>query len=421
MPLYKKIFLGLLIGTVSGLSCNIFFTDAPAVTWFAQNIAGPTGQLFLRIIFMAVIPLVIAALANGVAEIGDVSKVGRIGIKTLLFTLLLSSIAVLIGIGIVNYVQPGIGLPEEARSKMVEMLQSQGAKLNTERATQIKPFTQILLELIPKNPVADMLNAFDGGLLALMVFSLFIGLAMSAVGEEKAEPLKKFFESLFNVMLKIIEFAMYLAPFGVAGLMFSVTSSIGFSIVTMLGKYVLVVISALAIHQFLIYGLTLKIFTKRKPSEFYRAIREVMITAFSTSSSNATLPLAMKTAEENLKLPRKVSNFILTIGATANQNGTALYEGITVLFLAQFFGVQLSFVQQLTVVLMSVAAGVGTAGVPGGSLPLIVVVLQSIGVPGEGIGIILGVDRILDMSRTVLNVTGDLTIATCVAESEKNI
>ena len=178
-----------------------------------------------------------------------------------------------------------------------------------------------------------MLNAFDGGLLALMVFSLFIGLAMSAVGEEKAEPLKKFFESLFTIMLKIIEFAMKLAPFGVAGLMFSVTATIGFNIITMLGKYVLVVMTALAIHQFLIYGLAIKLFTKRKPIEFYRAIREVMITAFSTSSSNATLPLAMKTAEEQLKLPRKVSNFILTIGATANQNGTALYEGITVLFL----------------------------------------------------------------------------------------
>ncbi len=421
MPLYKKIFIGLFLGSVAGMLCNIFYTDAPAVVWIVQNVAGPMGQIFLRIIFMAVIPLVIAALANGVADIGDVSKVGRIGIKTLLFTLLLSSIAVLIGIGIVNYIQPGIGLPEDARMKMVDMLQSQGAKLNTERATQIKPFTQILLELIPKNPIADMLNAFDGGLLALMVFSLFIGLAMSAVGEEKAEPLKKFFESLFTIMLKIIEFAMKLAPFGVAGLMFSVTATIGFNIITMLGKYVLVVMTALAIHQFLIYGLAIKLFTKRKPIEFYRAIREVMITAFSTSSSNATLPLAMKTAEEQLKLPRKVSNFILTIGATANQNGTALYEGITVLFLAQFFGVSLSFMQQLTVVLMSIAAGIGTAGVPGGSLPLIVVVLQSIGVPGEGIGIILGVDRLLDMSRTVLNVTGDLTIATCVAETETNI
>ncbi len=418
MKLHKKIFLGLIVGTSLGLFCNLIFPENKNIVWIASNIANPLGQIFLRIVFMAVIPLVISALVIGVAEIGDVKKIGKIGVKTLLFTLLFSSIAVFIGVGIVNYFKPGIGLEEGTKIKMMEMLQSSGAKLNLERANQSKPFVQIVLDLIPKNPIAEMLNAFDGGLIALMVFSIFIGIAMSSVGEEKSEALKKFFDSLFSVMLKIIEFAMKLAPLGVLGLMFSVTSTIGFDAIKLLGKYVIIVLIALSIHQFVTYAIAVKIFAKKSPLTFFRDIKEVMITAFSTSSSNITLPLAMQVAENNLKLPRKISNFVLTIGATANQNGTALYEGITVLFLAQFFGVELNLTQQITVVVMSILAGVGTAGVPGGSLPLIVIVLQSIGVPGEGIGIILGVDRILDMSRTVLNVTGDLTIATCVAKDE---
>lgn len=418
MKLHKKIFLGLIVGTSLGLFCNLIFPENKNIVWIASNIANPLGQIFLRIVFMAVIPLVISALVIGVAEIGDVKKIGKIGVKTLLFTLLFSSIAVFIGVGIVNYFKPGIGLEEGTKIKMMEMLQSSGAKLNLERANQSKPFVQIVLDLIPKNPIAEMLNAFDGGLIALMVFSIFIGIAMSSVGEEKSEALKKFFDSLFSVMLKIIEFAMKLAPLGVLGLMFSVTSTIGFDAIKLLGKYVIIVLIALSIHQFVTYAIAVKIFAKKSPLTFFRDIKEVMITAFSTSSSNVTLPLAMQVAENNLKLPRKISNFVLTIGATANQNGTALYEGITVLFLAQFFGVELNLTQQITVVVMSILAGVGTAGVPGGSLPLIVIVLQSIGVPGEGIGIILGVDRILDMSRTVLNVTGDLTIATCVAKDE---
>ena len=251
-----------------------------------------------------------------------------------------------------------------------------------------------------------------------MVFSLMVGLAMSALEEERSRALRELLASISAVMLKVIGFAMTLAPLGVAGLLFSVTATVGAEALALLMKYFFLVLAALALHALVVYSAAVYAFARRSPLGFFRDISGVMLTAFATSSSSATLPVSLKAAQEELRIPRPIANFVLTIGATANQNGTALYEGVTVLFLAQFFGVALTLSQQFTVVLWSVMAGVGTAGVPGGSLPLIVIVLQSIGIPGEAIGIILGVDRILDMSRTVVNVAGDLAIAACVAGPE---
>jgi len=219
--------------------------------------------------------------------------------------------------------------------------------------------------------------------------------------------------------MKIIGFAMKIAPLGVACLMFSATATKGLGIVGGLGVYAAVVIAGLALHQFGTFSLFLKLFGGKSPIIFFREIKEAMITAFSTSSSNATLPVSLRVAEKELKLPPEISRFVLTVGASANQNGTALYEGVTVLFLAQVAGVDLSLMQQITVALMCIVAGVGTAGVPGGSLPLVVGVLVTIGVPAESIAIIMGIDRILDMCRTTLNVTGDLVVAQCVAHGER--
>ena len=218
--------------------------------------------------------------------------------------------------------------------------------------------------------------------------------------------------------MKVIGFGMKLAPFGVCSLLFTLTATTGFSILGAVLGFVVVVLVSLALHQFVTYSLLVKFLGKMSPLFFFRNIREVMITAFSTSSSNATLPTAIRVALVNLKLPRDITNFVLTIGSTANQNGTALYEGITVLFLAQCFGVHLDLSAQVFVVVLSILGGVGTAGIPGGSLPIIVMILLSIGVPGEGIAIVYGVDRILDMCRTVLNVTGDLTAAVYVSRKE---
>jgi DAACS family dicarboxylate/amino acid:cation (Na+ or H+) symporter len=255
-------------------------------------------------------------------------------------------------------------------------------------------------------------------MLAVMFFALMLGIALAVSPRQRVQPLINVLEALYEVTMVIIGFAMRLAPYGVAMLIFTLTARFGFSVVRQLGAYVAVVLFGLAFHQFVTYSLLLRLLGRTSPIEFFRGIREVMVTAFSTSSSNATLPTALRVTEENLGVPRDIAAFVLTLGSTANQNGTALFEGVTVLFLAQFFGVDLSLGKQVLVVLMSVLAGIGTAGVPGGSLPLIVPVLIAVGVPGEGIGVILGVDRLLDMCRTVLNVTGDITAAVVVARSE---
>jgi DAACS family dicarboxylate/amino acid:cation (Na+ or H+) symporter len=420
---HHKIFIGLLIGLVTGLIANALWGQTAGLDWLIRNLIAPIGQVFLRIIFMAVIPLIFSALALGVAELGDIRQLGRIGGRTLLFTLVVTMISVVIGLTLVNLVKPGEGLSDSERQLLTGSLTTTTVNKAVQSAAEAKPVVQTLLDLIPKNPLADAVGAFDetyrgGGILAIMVFSLFVGLALALARSERTETFEKFLQGLYDVVMKIIQIGMKLAPVGVACLVFSVVSRLGLNVVFILGKYVLLVLFGLALHMFGVYSLVLKYVVRVSPWRFFSQIREVILTAFSTSSSNITLPTALAASENNLGVPRKIGNFVLTLGSTANQNGTALYEGVTVLFLAQFFGVDLTLTQQFTVVLASVLAGIGTAGVPGGSLPVIVLVLQSVGVPGEGIGIILGVDRILDMSRTVLNVTGDLTAAMYVAKSE---
>src|SRR5690606_19803744 len=280
------------------------------------------------------------------------------------------------------------------------------------------------VQIVPKNPLEEMAKAFEpghegGGLLSVMFFALIFGIAMTAVGPEKTATLKLFLEGLYEIVIKIIGYAMKLAPYGVAALLFNMVVNVGANFLISLLWYVAIVLVALAIHQFIVYAVILKYFAKRKPYQFMKDMGEVTLTAFSTSSSNATLPTAIRVSIEKLKIPKSIAHFVLTIGSTGNQNGTALFEGITVLFLAQVFDVELSVGSQITVVLLCILAGVGTAGVPGGSLPVIVTILISIGVPGEAIALIYGVDRILDMSRTTLNVNGDITAAAYIQYTEE--
>jgi DAACS family dicarboxylate/amino acid:cation (Na+ or H+) symporter len=439
VPLHTKILIGLVLGATLGLAAN-WLARQPVtpgkenpldlnanglhdtLEWAASNLVEPIGQIFLRLMFMVVLPLVFSALALAVVEIGDVRRLGRLGLRTLFFTAILSGSAVAIGTTLVDVVKPGKSLRPEKAEEIKQRYLSR-AKASVAQAGAAKPLRDVIIDMLPQNPLQEMVGAIDGsskgnGMLAVMVFSLVFGAAIAA-GGERCATLVGWLEGLNAVSMIVIGWAMRLAPLGAACLVFTVTAHLGIDILFTLAWFAITVVAGLALHLLVTYPLVLSLFSRIQPWTFFRNVREAMLVAFGTSSSNATLPTAIKVAEEDLRLPKEVSRFVLTVGATGNQNGTALYEGVVVLFLAQVFGLDLTAGQQLQVVLMAVLAGVGTAGVPGGSLPLIVVLMQSVGVPGEGIGLIMGIDRLLDMCRTVLNVTGDLVVATCVARGSE--
>jgi len=427
-----RILVGLVLGLTLGLAAGwLFASGGPlaghvsSLGWWIDEVIQPVGRIFLRIIFMVVIPLILSAIVIGTMEMGDIRTLGRIGVRTLLITVLLSGVSVGIALGLVNILRPGHALSGEKRDALVAAYSGDSQK-NIERAGRARPLSQTLLNFIPENPLAEAANAFNpdnpgGGLLAVMVFSLFVGVAMTVAPPERTAALRGVFEGMFEVSMTIIGFALRLAPLGVACLGFAVAARLGADLFVTLGFYTATVLLGLSLHQFVIYPLVLRILARRSPVEFFRGAKDAMVTAFSTSSSNATLPISLRVAENDLGIPPRVARFVLTVGASANQNGTALYEGITVLFLAQVFGVDLSFAQQVVVALMCVMAGIGTAGVPGGSLPLVVGVLLSINVPAEAIAIILGIDRFLDMCRTTLNVTGDLVVAAVVSRDGEDV
>ncbi|OGF23554.1 MAG: sodium:dicarboxylate symporter, partial [Candidatus Eisenbacteria bacterium RBG_19FT_COMBO_70_11] len=366
---------------------------------------------FLRLLFMLVIPLIVSALALGVSGLGDLGRLGRIGLKTLAYTVVVSTIAVLIGVGMVNLFQPGSGLSPALR----ERLATQSSAAPPAAPAAGGSGVDFLVNLVPNNVVRAM---GDGDMLAVMVFSLLLGIGLALTRTEPARRLEEALEGVYDVVMRLLDLVIRTAPVGVACLLFTLTARLGYDVLRQLGSYVLVVLLALALQQFVVYSISVAWLGGMNPLRFFRGVRAAMLTAFSTASSNATLPTSLMVAERELKLPRHVSRFVLTIGATANQNGTALFEGVTVLFLAQFYGVDLAFSQQLTVVLICILGGIGTAGVPAGSIPVVIMILGLVGIPAEGIGMILGVDRFLDMCRTTLNVTGDLAAAVVVARGE---
>jgi dicarboxylate/amino acid:cation (Na+ or H+) symporter, DAACS family len=420
---HSKIFIGMIVGAAAGLIVQAAGADKSTIDNIVSYVK-PIGDVFLRMVFMMVIPLIVSGLAIGVADLGDIRRIGRIGVRALVFSLFITGISVFIGIAMAEIFQPGASLAESDRAMLIERYSASSEAIQkTGQALQSTNVLQTLVNIIPKNPIEDMARAFEpgytgGGVLAIMFFALILGVSLALSNKERTRTFWNFLEGLYEVVMKAISLAMKLAPIGVAALLFTLTATLGWAIFEVLLKYVLVVLAALALHQFGTYSLVLKLFCRMSPIDFFRKIREVMLTAFSTSSSNVTLPTAIRVAQEDLKLPREISNFVLTIGSTANQNGTALYEGITVLFLAQCFGIHLDISQQIFIVFVAVLSGIGTAGVPGGSLPIVMLILISIGIPGEAIAIIYGVDRILDMSRTTLNVTGDIVAAVFVSQQE---
>lgn len=407
---------GFVLGLVLGLIVHFTAAGAPWVQAVTGYVTGPIGQLFLRLLFMLVIPLLFSALVVGIAEMGEIRLLKRVGLRTLALTIFVSSIAVAVSLALVNLFQPGSGVARaDAQAMLAQSGDSAGAIL--ERTTNTPTGVEAVLAIVPNNIVAAM-TAND--VLAIMFFALFFGIGILLTLDKPAvQTLKSAIEGLFEVAMKLIGIVIRLAPIAVFCFMFNLAALFGWDLLVRLLAFVGVVLAALGTQMFVVFPILLIVLARKSPIAFFRATQEASVMAFSTSSSNATLPTSLRIAERRLHLPPRVSRFVLTIGATANQNGTAMFEGVTVIFLAQFFGVDLSLGQQLTVMLICILGGIGTAGVPAGSLPVIALILGMVGVPPAGIGLVLGVDRFLDMCRTVLNVIGDLVLATIVSAGEK--
>ncbi|MES2494051.1 MAG: dicarboxylate/amino acid:cation symporter [Pseudomonadota bacterium] len=414
-PGHSRLQWRILIGFIAGLGAGLLvYATARDAAWVAALISyvtNPIGQIFLRLLFMLVLPLLVSALIVGIAEMGEVRALRQIGLRTLVYTVVVSAIAVAISLALVNLLQPGRGVDPAAARAMIGQA-GEGAAGIVRRSAEATTGVDALLNIVPANIVAAM-GAND--ILAVMFFALFFGIGMLLVGSPRTHVLKDAIEGVFEVSMRLIGLVIRLAPLAIFCFMFNLAAQFGWDLIARLAAYVLVVVLALAVQMFVVFPALLWVLARKSPLAFFRETQEASIMAFATASSNATLPTSLRVAEQRLKLPPRIARFVLTIGATANQNGTAMFEGVTVLFLAQFFGVELALSQQLLVMAVCILAGVGTAGVPAGSLPVIALILGSVGVPPEGIGLILGVDRFLDMCRTALNVVGDLVAATVIS------
>ena len=409
-----RMLVGFVAGLAAGLLAYTLAPDAPWVETVVTYVTGPIGQIFLRLLFMLVIPLLFSALVVGIAEMGDVRSLKRVGLKTLAFTIGVSGIAVVLALLVTNILQPGAGVDQAlAQTLLADAREGAGAIVsgNAEKPAGIAAF----LAIIPNNVVAA---AAANEILAVMFFALVFGIGLLITDTRPANQLQSAIEGIFHVSMRLISLIIRFAPIAIACFMFNLAAVFGWDLLLRLGAFTGVVLLALGAQMFIVYPLLLKVFAGVSPLWFFRQSEEAMIMAFSTASSNATLPTAIRVAENKLNLPPRVARFVLTIGATANQNGTAIFEGVTVLFLAQFFGIELTLGQQVLVLVMCILGGIGTAGVPAGSLPVVALILGMVGVPPEGIGLVLGVDRFLDMCRTTLNVTGDLTAATVISRGE---
>lgn len=415
MPLHSKILLGLAIGAVLGVAANLGLgPDHWLVVGLDRYLAGPVGQVFLRMLSMVVMPLVFASIALGVASVGDVRRIGRMGVKTLAYFLGTTALAVCLGLVLVTLVEPGVHITADVRTRLLADYAA-AASSKVQAAATSNFGIDTLVNIVTRNPIK---SAVDADMLGVIFFGLVFGAAVTMIREERSRTMVAWLEALNDVVVTIVDMAMRVAPYGVAGLIFGVTARFGFALLAPLGLYVALVLGALLLHAVLTMGLIIRVVIGMSPADFFRRIRAALVTAFSTSSSSATLPTNIQVGETMLGLPAKVCGFVYPLGATMCMNGTALFEGITVIFLCQVFGVQLDVGQMAVVMGMAVMTSVGAAAVPGGSIPLLVGMLTMFGVPAEGIAVILGVDRILDMARTSVNVLGDHTAAAFVARSE---
>lgn len=411
MSTHKKMLLGFAVGVVAGLVAHFFTEGNGAVLRFVTTyVTGPIGQIFLRALFMLILPLVFSALVMGIVEMKDLRTMGRAGLRLLLYTILFTGTAVVVGMTLVNVLRPGEGFDRDLAESLIAGTSERVADI-VESSRQAPSGIGFVVGLVPSNVVGA---AASNDILGVMVFALIFGIGIVLTPSSATERLKEVIDGTLQVSMTLIDLVLRFAPYAVACLVFNLAAQFGWGLLVRLASFVGVALLAMVIHGFVFYPLMIR-YSGRNPVRFFRKAEEALLVAFSTASSNAALPTTLRVAEERLGLPEKVARFVLTVGATANQNGTALFEGITVLFLAQFYGVDLSLGQQALVMFVCILGGVGTAGVPAGSLPVIAMICGMVGIPVEGIGIILGVDRFLDMCRTTLNVAGDLVIAAVIA------
>jgi Na+/H+-dicarboxylate symporter len=409
--LHTKILVGLVAGVPIGLLLG------PRVEYIE-----PAGELFLRLIRMIVVPLVFASLFVGTASLGDIRKLGRIGGKTILYYLCTTAIAIIIGLTLGNIVKPGSGLDESTKTRLLESYR-QEANEKIDIAGQrpagvgnaVRALLDTVIRVVPGNPIESLAEA---NMLQIIFFALLFGIAITLVPNNKGQPAIAFFEAVSEGMIQLVHIVMKFAPIGVMALIASVVGRFGLDILVSLIKYALVVVAGLTIHLVVVYSSAVRILGRMSPITFFRGIRPAQLIAFSTSSSNATLPITIECAEENLGVSEEVSSFVLPLGATINMDGTALYQGVAAIFIAQVYGIHLTLGDQFTIVVMATLASIGAAGVPGIGVITLAMVLETLGLPLEGIALILGVDRLLDMLRTTVNITGDASAAVIVAATE---
>lgn len=422
--LANRILAGLGIGVVAGIATLLVgHVYPPALVW-AQNVStevlDPFGQVFLRTLFFVVIPLVFASLATGVAQLGRLDRLGPLAGRTFGFFALNMIIGVALGLLMMNVLQPGDYLAEETKNKLLSEYGLAAQRTVETRASQAPMSAMTVVDMfMPKNLFGAFVGNTRGTLgdvLPLIVFAILVGAVATQLSEEKRLRAQAGLELVTELMTGIVHFALRLAPYAVPAMIYSVVVKLGVDILIALGVFVLGCIFVLLLHLFGTMSVFLKVWSTRSPAAFFRDIKTVLVTAFTTSSSNATLPASIEVARDTLRVSPSTAGFVLPLGATMNMSGTALYEGCVVLFVAQVFGVDLSLLQQITLLMLSVLSAVAVAGIPGGSLPLIAGLLISFGIPAEGIGIVIGADRILDMTRTVTNVGCDLVTTVIVDE-----
>jgi Na+/H+-dicarboxylate symporter len=400
LKLATKIIIGLIVGAIVGLILNLVSPDLfKTLNTFLFT---PLGKIFLNLINMLVVPIVFFSITLGVAGLGDPKKLGRIGFKTITFFLVTTAIAIIIGLTLASVIQPG----------NIGTFDTEGAEFEAGEAPST---AETLLNIIPTNPI----KAFaEGNMLQIIAFSIFVGFGITMLGK-KASTLLTVVEQGNDLMMYLVNLVMKFAPYGTFGLIATAVGSQGYSAIKAMGLYMIVVVLALVIHAVVTYGSAVFFLAKYNPITFFKKFSPAMSVAFSTSSSNATLPVSMETAQKELKVPESISSFVQPLGATINMDGTAIMQGVATIFIAQVYGVSLTPMELVTVVLTAVLASIGTAGVPGVGLILLAMVLNSVNLPVAGIGLILGIDRLLDMARTAINITGDAACALYVSETEK--